>query len=126
MTIRTQVALQSQIDSLFADNSAAGISAADARSVFTDLVDTAADRWTDTSVSPLYNGPAAVEALITAFADSTSNERTPAEVRNTLAGIADGIVFNTTGGALTMSVELASTQTFQAELTSTVEIGIDL
>ena len=93
MTIRTKVALQAQIDSLFANSVSAGIDPADARSVFTDLVDTAADLWTNVAVSPLYNGPAAVETLITAFADNSSNSRTPAEVRAILAGIDDGIVF---------------------------------
>ena len=126
MAIRTQVQLQSDIDTNFADNNAANITPALARSVFTNLVDTAADRWTDTSVSPLYNGPAAVEALITAFADSSSNERTPAEVRAILAGIADDIVFNGLGGNVTMAVELGTEVTFQAELGSTVDVHLDI
>ena len=48
------------------------------------------------------------------------------EVRNILSGIANDIVFNVAGGTLTMSVELAITETFQAELSSTVDVGVDL
>ena len=83
MTIRTQVAMQTQIDTLFANNTSGGITESDIRSVMQDLVDTAEDRWLDTAASPQYNNGNAVDALITSLlADNTTGDITPAFVRD--------------------------------------------
>lgn len=83
MTIRTQVAMQTQIDTLFANNTSGGITESDIRSVMQDLVDTAEDRWLDDTVSPQYNNGNAVDALITSLlADNTTGDIAPADVRN--------------------------------------------
>jgi len=86
MTIRTQTEMQTQIDTLLANNTSGGITETDIRSVMQDLVDTAEDRWTDTAASPQYNNGNAVDALITSLlADNTTGDITPADVRNNAA-----------------------------------------
>ena len=78
--------MQTQIDTLFANNTSGGITESDIRSVMQDLVDTAEDRWLDDTVSPQYNNGNAVDALITSLlADNTSGDITPADVRNNAA-----------------------------------------
>ena len=94
MTIRTQTAMQTQIDTLLANNASGGISAADLRSVCQDLVDTAEDRWTNTAVSPQYNNGNAVDADITSLlADNTAGDISPADARSILGDIADNVMF---------------------------------
>ena len=86
MTVRTQVAMQTQIDTLLANSTSAGITPSDLRSVCQDLVDTAEDRWLDDTVSPQYNNGKAVDALITSLlADNTAGDISPADVRNNAA-----------------------------------------
>ena len=75
--------MQTQIDTLLANNTSGGITESDIRSVMQDLVDTAEDRWLDDTVSPQYNNGNAVDALITALlADNTTGDISPADVRN--------------------------------------------
>lgn len=83
MTVRTQSEMQTQIDTLLANSTSAGITPSDIRSVMQDLVDTAEDRWLDDTVSPQYNNGNAVDALIASLlADNTTGDISPADVRN--------------------------------------------
>ena len=95
MTIRTQTAMQTQIDTLLANSTSAGVTESDLRSVCQDLVDTAESRWTNTAASPQYNNGDAVDALITSLlADNTAGDISPADVRDSiLTGISD-VVFD--------------------------------
>jgi len=88
MTVRTQAELQTQIDTLLADNTAGGITDADLRSVLTDVRDTALARWVTTSPQVDPNSPTML-SLIDSLLDTgtspiTSAFISPADVRDVL------------------------------------------
>lgn len=86
MAVKTQEELNTAISTNLADNTNAGISPEDVRTIITDLLDTAVDAWGADAASPLTSG------LITAMlADNTAGDITPEDVRSIALNIVDVI-----------------------------------